>query len=65
MGGVFGRFAVLGFLLLASSGLIVVADIGGMSRRMPTQVPPRRIALYPFIAGVTLLVIAIVGSATA
>ena len=60
----FRSLGLVGLVLLSAAGVIILVDSGGMSRRMPTQVPPRRIALYPFIAGVTLLVIAIVGSAT-
>ena len=60
----FGRIAVLGFVVVASSVLIAIADVGGMSRRMPTQIPPRRVAMYPLVAGVALLVIAVVGAAT-
>ena len=56
--------AVLGLLLVASAGALVMADSGGLSERLPTQVPPRRFARYPLLAGLALLVIAAVAQLT-
>jgi heme/copper-type cytochrome/quinol oxidase subunit 1 len=58
---VFVALSVAGLILLVTALLIVLGDTGGMSRRMPTQVPPRRIALYPLVAGVVALVIGAAG----
>jgi hypothetical protein len=58
---VFAALAVAGLLLVATALLIALGDVGGTSRRMPTQVPPRRFAMYPLVAGVAALVIGIVG----
>jgi hypothetical protein len=58
---VFAALALLGLLLVASAGVIAVADIGALSTRMPTQLPPRRFARYPLIAGIALVVIGVAG----
>ncbi|MEN3274185.1 MAG: hypothetical protein V7636_2946 [Actinomycetota bacterium] len=50
--------AVLGALLVATAGALAMAASGGLAERMPTQIPPRRFARYPLVAGVALLVIA-------
>jgi hypothetical protein len=47
---------IVGSILVGIAGLWVLADSGGLSRRMPTQVLPRRAARYPFVAGVALIV---------
>ena len=47
---------LVGFVLVGVAGLWVLADWGGLSHRMPTQVLPRRVARYPFAAGVALIV---------
>ena len=56
-----GALAVVGVLLIATGAVIAVADTGRLSDRMPTQVPPRRLARYPVVAGVALLAIGVVG----
>ena len=38
----------------------MLADWGGLSRRMPTQVLPRRAAWYPFVVGAALIVTGVV-----
>jgi hypothetical protein len=45
-----------------AAGLVMILMAwGGMDQRMPTQVPPRRLARYPIAAGALLLVVAAVG----
>ena len=53
-------FILVGFVLLAVAGLWVLADWGGLSQRMPTQILPRHVARYPFAAGVALIVMGLV-----
>ena len=57
----FGTVTLLGFLLLAAGALLAIADGDGISRRMPTQVPPRSFARYPIAAGLALIVIGAIG----
>jgi hypothetical protein len=47
---------MLGFILVGIAALWVLADWGGLSRRMPTQALPRRAALYPFLVGAALII---------
>jgi hypothetical protein len=54
-----GALFVVGVILLGVAGLWVLADWGGLSRRMPSQVLPRRAAWYPFGIGVTCIVTAV------
>jgi hypothetical protein len=57
-------FQAVGFVggVLVTAGLVIVLMAwGGMDERMPTQVPPRRLARYPTAAGALLLVVAAVG----
>jgi multisubunit Na+/H+ antiporter MnhB subunit len=59
-----GLFEAIGFVggVLVAVGLVVILMAwGGMDERMPTQVPPRRLARYPIAAGTLLLVVAAVG----
>ena len=49
----------LGLVLIAVAGVLLLADSGGLSRRMPTQVPPRRFALVPLVGGLLLLAYAV------
>jgi hypothetical protein len=59
-----GLFEVVGFvgIVLVTAGLVMILMAwGGMDERMPTQVPPRRLARYPVAAGTLLLVVAAVG----
>ena len=51
---------IAGVIFLAIAGLWVLADWGGLSQRMPTQVLPRRAARYPFLVGVACIVTGIV-----
>lgn len=55
--------AAAGGLLVALGLLLVVGAWGGLDERMPTQVPPRRLAACPIVAGLALLVIAAVAAA--
>jgi hypothetical protein len=57
-------FEAVGFVggVLVTAGLVMILMAwGGMDERMPTQVPPRRLARYPIAAGALLLVVAAVG----
>jgi multisubunit Na+/H+ antiporter MnhB subunit len=59
-----GLFEAVGFVggVLVTAGLVMILMAwGGMDERMPTQVPPRRLARYPIAAGALLLVVAAVG----
>jgi hypothetical protein len=59
-----GLFEVVGFvgIVLVTAGLVMILMAwGGMDERMPTQVPPKRLARYPLAAGTLLLVVAAVG----
>lgn len=59
-----GLFEAVGFVggLLVAAGLVMILTAwGGMDERMPSQVPPRRLARYPIAAGALLLVVAAVG----
>lgn len=47
---------VLGLILLGVGVIMVVAASGGLSNRMPTQVPPRAVAAVPLLLGVALIV---------
>lgn len=49
---------VLGSVLLGVAAMLAMADSDRLSRRMPTQVPPRWMAGIPLSAGVLLLVAA-------
>ena len=51
---------IVGFILIGVAGLWLLADWGGLSQRMPTQVLPRRAAWYPFVAGAALIVTGLV-----
>lgn len=46
---------VLGLILVGIAAIVAVADSGKLSRRMPTQVPPRALAVVPFLLGVALI----------
>jgi hypothetical protein len=59
-----GLFEVVGFVggVLVTAGLVLILMAwNGMDERMPTQVPPRRLARYPITAGSLLLIVAAVG----
>ena len=47
---------VLGLMLVGLGVIIVLAASGDLSKRMPTQVPPRAIAAVPLLAGAALIV---------
>jgi hypothetical protein len=53
---------VLGVLLVAVAAVIALADTDDLSRKMPVQVPPRRLALYPLVCGVVLVVVGVIGA---
>ena len=61
MDGQFEVVGVVGGVLVAAGLVMILMAWGGMDERMPTQVPPRRLALYPIAAGALLLAIAAVG----
>jgi hypothetical protein len=46
---------------VAAGLVLILVAWNGMDERMPTQVPPRRLASYPIAAGTLLLVVAAVG----
>jgi hypothetical protein len=46
---------VLGWLLVVVAVVIYVGDGDGLSRRMPTQVPPRALAPVPLLMGCLLI----------
>jgi hypothetical protein len=58
----FATLTVVGMLLVASAAAMALADSDNLSTRMPTQVPPRRLARYPFGAGVALLTLGVLGA---
>ena len=46
-------------VILVAAGLVVVVGAGDdMHRKMPVQVPPRRLAAIPLAAGAALLALA-------
>lgn len=47
----------LALVLIAAAALLLLADSGRLSSRMPTQVPPRAFALLPLAVGVLLLLV--------
>ena len=47
---------------MALAGLIVVADWGRLSDRLPTQVPPRRLARWPLGVGLELVALGVVAA---
>ena len=49
----------LGIVFIAAAAVLLAADAGRLSRRMPTQVPPRVLALLPLAVGVVLLLLGI------
>jgi hypothetical protein len=48
---------IVGVILVGIAALWVLADWGGLSQRMPSQVLPRRAARYPLIAGAACIVV--------
>ena len=61
MDGLFELVGFVGGVLVAVGLLIIGMAWGGMDERMPSQVPPRRLARYPIAFGALLLVVAAVG----
>jgi hypothetical protein len=59
--GVFEVAGVVGGVLVVAGLVIILMAWGGADERMPTQVPPRRLARYPLAGGAVLLVVAAVG----
>ena len=49
----------LGAVLIAAAALLLLADTGQLSARLPTQVPPRTFALLPLAAGVLFLLLGV------
>jgi hypothetical protein len=56
----FEAVGVVGGVLVAAGVLVILMAWGGLHERMPTQVPPRRLARYPIAAGTLLLAVAVV-----
>ncbi len=52
---------LLGALLIFTAVVIVIADSHDMSKKMPTQVAPRRLAKYPAAVGAVVLVLSLAG----
>jgi hypothetical protein len=48
---------VFGLVFVAAAALLLVADTGRLSSRLPTQVPPKAFALLPLAVGVVLLLV--------
>ena len=46
---------VVGLIFIAAAAVIAMADSGQLSRRMPTQVPPRALACVPLVVGAALV----------
>ena len=46
---------VVGLILIGLAAAMTLADSGQLSRRMPTQVPPRALAAVPLLVGVVLV----------
>ena len=61
MDALFEAIGFVGGVLVAVGLVVILMAWGGMDQRMPTQVPPRRLARYPIAAGAALLVVAAVG----
>ena len=61
MHDLFKAVGVVGGVLVAAGIMMILMAWGGMDERMPTQVPPRRLARYPIAGGALLLVVAAVG----
>ena len=51
-----GLLLTVGFVLVGVAALWLVADWGDLSARMPTQLPARRAAWYPLVAGVAVII---------
>jgi hypothetical protein len=47
---------VLGLMLVGVGVIMGLAASGGLSKRMPTQVPPRAMAAVPILIGAVLVV---------
>jgi hypothetical protein len=47
----------LGIVFIAAAAVLLLADAGRLSSRLPTQVPPRAYALLPLAVGVLLLLL--------
>jgi hypothetical protein len=58
---VFEAVGAVGGVLVAAGIVMILMAWAGMDERMPTQVPPRRLARNPIAAGALLLVVAAVG----
>lgn len=46
---------LLGLLLIGIGSVVLLLDWNGLSRRMPTQVPPRALAAVPLVVGSVLV----------
>ena len=47
----------LGIALIAVAAVLLLLDAGRLSQRMPTQVPPRGLALVPLGLGILFLLV--------
>jgi uncharacterized membrane protein HdeD (DUF308 family) len=48
---------VLGLAFVAAALVLVLMDWDGLSKRMPTQVPPRGLAIVPLLLGIALVAV--------
>jgi hypothetical protein len=58
---VFKLIGAAGLILVISRVVVLAGASGDLDRRMPNQVLPRHLAVYPLAAGVGLLIVAGVG----
>jgi len=52
-----GSVTALGLVFIAAAAVLLIADTGHLSRRLPTQLPPRSVALLPLTVGILFLVL--------
>ena len=50
--------AMVGTVLVVTGVVLVLMAWDGLDQRLPLQVPPRRLARYPLVAGAMLLALA-------
>jgi uncharacterized membrane protein HdeD (DUF308 family) len=48
---------VVGVVLIVVAVVLVLMDWDGLSKRMPTQVPPRGLAIVPLLLGIALVAV--------
>ena len=57
----FELIGAAGLILVISGAVVLAAASDDLDSRMPNQVLPRRLAVYPLAAGIGLLIVAGVG----